>query len=326
MRLPFPPLSAPVTRPKKPRKPRKKADDSQLELPVGSVKLPAVVAPAMPELEDEEEAAQERPAAPAKKRNRRRGRARNRWWHRHWNMAVGLWFVPFAIIFTDAFFHTLSHAMANAKGLPFWMKHEFLMFALGVAVWFAWLGFAVWKWREPRPIYLYVLGHELTHAAVATLFMGRVKRFHATRDGGYIETNRYNFLIALAPYLWPFYSIPVLALWSLSLLVPWLVHYREFFLVALGFTWMFHLTFTLWMLPKGQTDFHGPGLLFSFTLIYTVNVILLTGALVSLAHSVGWRAYFNQLWESGLNFYHGLADLLMAAAHWLEHVTSALLR
>jgi len=319
-----------VTQPKKPRKPRKKVvDDPQLELPaVGRVTLPAMVAsPALeepmdfPEADEPDEATAPSPVAkPAPKRRRKREpqRAVRRWWHRHWNTTVGLWFIPFAIIFTDAFFHTLSHAMADGKGVPFWMKHEFLMFSLGAVLWFAWLGISVWKWREPRPIYLYVLGHELTHAAVATMFLGRVNRFHATSDGGYIETNRYNFLIALAPYLWPFYSIPVLAIWSLSLLVPSLVHYREFFLVALGGTWMFHLTFTLWMLPKGQTDFHGPGLLFSFMLIYTVNVILLTGALVSLAHSVGWKVYFSQLWSSGLNFYQGLADWLVAAGDWVS--------
>ena len=305
-----------MTRPKKPRKPRKKADDQQLELPVGRVTLPAVVADAelAEDVELDEEIGDETGNSPALARPRRR------WWHRYWNTAVGLWFIPFALIFTDAFFHTLSRAIADGKGLPFWMKHEFLMFALGVVLWFGWLAYSVWRWRQPQPIYLYVLGHELTHAAVATLFLGRVNRFRATSDGGYIETNRYNFLIALAPYLWPFYSVPVLALWSLSLLVPGLVHYRELFLVALGFTWMFHLTFTLWMLPKGQTDFHGPGLLFSFTLIYTVNVVLLTGALVSLAHSVGWRRYFTQLWESGLNFYNGVADWLMAAADWLQHL------
>lgn len=292
-----------------------------MDLPAGNVTLPAMVADSAmaeaaefdeAELEEfqDEEAPMERPV--------------RRWWHPYWNTAVGLWFIPFAWIFTGAFFHTLSRAIADGRGVPFWMKHEFLMFALGAVLWFAWLAFSVWRWREPRPIYAYVLGHELTHAAVATLFMGKVKRFRATSDGGYIETNRYNFLIALAPYLWPFYSVPVLALWSLSLLVPGLVNYREFFLVALGFTWMFHLSFTVWMLPKGQTDFHGPGLLFSFTLIYTVNVILLTGALVSLAHSVGWRRYFGQLWESTLGFYNGVLDLVAAGLEGLTHLLSSL--
>jgi hypothetical protein len=292
-----------VTRPKKRKKKRASPGERQLELAVETVQLPAMVAEA-PMGEDalEEES---RPAPRVRRQKRRR-----RWWDRYWNVAVGVWLVPFAWIFTDAFFQTLSRAMAGRHGLPFWMKHEFLMFGLGAALWFVWLVVCILKWRRPRPVYLYVLGHELTHAVVAMLFFGKVNRFRATSEGGYIETNRYNFLIALAPYLWPFYSIPILAAWSLSLFLPGLLHYRELFLAGLGFTWMFHLTFTLWMLPKGQTDFRGPGVVFSFALIYAVNVILLTGALVSLAPAVGWRQYFVQLFNSGVAFYNALLDLV----------------
>jgi hypothetical protein len=303
-------MVSPVPRPKKRAKKRSATSSQQLELPVGNVQLPAVIADAPLEDAGPEAGGEEVEfTETARGAGGKRARVRRPWWHRHWNLLVGLWFVPFAWIFTDAFFETLSRAMAGGHGVPFWMRHEFLMFALGAVAWFFWLGFCLWKWRAPRPMYLYVLGHELTHAAVATLFLGKVHRFRATSDGGYIETNRYNFLIALAPYLWPFYSIPILAAWSLSLLVPGMLHYREYFLVALGFTWMFHLTFTVWMLPKGQTDFHGPGLLFSFTIIYLVNISLLSGALVSVAPAPGWRRYFGQLFDSALAFYNSIIDL-----------------
>jgi hypothetical protein len=309
-----------VTGPKKRKKRQKPSDDRQLPLLETDAHFPAVVAnPPMSDSGVGEDEPLPEPAAPAR---RRRARASGRWWHRHWNLIVGLCFIPFACIFTTAFLHTFGRAIAGGHGLPFWMKHEFLMFALGAVAWFAWLLFCFWKWREPRPVFLYVLGHELTHAAVVKLCFGTVKRFHATSDGGYIETNKYNFFIALAPYLWPFYSIPLLAAWSLSLVIPGVPYFREIFLLGLGFTWMFHLTFTLWMLPKGQTDFRGPGLLFSFTLIYTVNVILLTGALVSFARAVTWRGYFSQLMESAVAFYdtllHGLAGVLHEIGHLFQ--------
>ncbi len=308
----IPPRCASVSQSTKPRKSSKKKKAVQLEFPAeagGAAHFDSVMADASEAVEEVDAEEQMTPEEMLVARAE---------WRAHqklvgyWNAIVGMWFIPFAWIFTHAFFQTLSHAMAQ-KSLPFWMSHEFVMFGLGAALWFLWLGFCLLTWQRPRPVYAYVLGHELTHAALAKMFMGRVARFKATSDGGYIETDRYNFLIALGPYLWPFYSVPVLALWALSLFFPWMVHHREWFLVGLGFTWMFHLTFTVWMLPKGQTDFKGPGLVFSFTIIYLVNIVLLTGALVALAPSLSWRGYFGQLMKSGIHFYDSAIDLMLYA-------------
>ena len=51
---------------------------------------------------------------------------------------------------------------------------------------------------------------------------------------------------------------------------------------------MYHLSFTVWMLMKGQSDLLGPGRIFSVVLIYTTNVALLAGFLV-LGQSLGAR-------------------------------------
>ena len=61
---------------------------------------------------------------------------------------------------------------------------------------------------------LYVFGHELTHALWVWLMGGRVSRFRVGREGGHILTDKNNFLIALAPYFFPLYSILVLALYG----------------------------------------------------------------------------------------------------------------
>src|SRR5687767_1570948 len=52
----------------------------------------------------------------------------------------------------------------------------------------------------PRPAWLYVFGHELTHVVWTWLFGGRVKSFHAGSRGGRVVVTRNNFLISLAPY------------------------------------------------------------------------------------------------------------------------------
>jgi hypothetical protein len=240
---------------------------------------------------------------------------------RLWNGLAGLSLVPFAWIFTAALFHTFMNANPGSHRVPFWMSHEFLMFALGAGLWLAWLcvSFAIWK--RPRPVRAYVLGHELMHMLMARAFRGKVRELHVGAEGGYIVTNKYNFLIALAPYLWPFYSVPVLAAWGISLFWKDTPYLQEFFLAALGLTWMFHLTFTLWVLPRGQSDLHGPGRIFSITVIYLANAILLGGALVILAPEVSWHAYGRELWASTLAFYQWAGDAFAQCAGFLSQLS-----
>lgn len=66
--------------------------------------------------------------------------------------------------------------------------------------------------------FLDTLEHELTHALVATLFLQPPKSLKATQtQGGEVVLNRSNFLIALAPYSLPLWS---LLFWGISLVAP----------------------------------------------------------------------------------------------------------
>ena len=223
--------------------------------------------------------------------------------NRSWNFLVGLSLLPFCWIFTDAIFHAFAHASPHAVRVPFWKTHDFLMFAGGAALWLGWFAMSLCVWKQPRPLTIYVWGHELMHVLTARIFGGRIKDYEISRDGGYIVTDRYNFLIALAPYLWPFAAVPVLAIWGIVGWLPEALYHREWFLGALGLTWMFHLSFTAWMIPIGQSDFAGPGKVFSLGLIYLANVVLLSTCMVALAPEVTWRGYWRELSESTFSFY-----------------------
>ena len=252
------------------------------------------------------------------------GATSRRFMHKLWNLVVGLSLIPFAWIFTTALFAAFKPLWSRPGPAPFWKSHEFLMFALGSTLWLLWFCVSFIVWKRPRPLRAYILGHELMHMLVARISGGRIKSFSVSRDGGHIVTDKYNFLIALAPYLWPFYSVPVLAVWSVSFLY-WkeAMYYRELFLGALGFTWMFHLTFTLWVLPKGQSDFHGPGRIFSLVLIYLANTILLSGVLIVLAPEVTWHGYGKQLWISTRTFYVDASHVFERLVHLLREILRA---
>jgi hypothetical protein len=143
----------------------------------------------------------------------------------------------------------------------------------------------------PRPLLVYVFGHELTHALWVWVMGGRVSEFRVARDGGYIVTDRHNFWIALTPYFFPLYSIAVVLAYGAASL-HWNVEpYHRWLYAALGATWAFHVSFTLWMIPKGQTDLTYYGTFFSLVVIYLMNLAVLSVLLVVASPHVTWRGF-----------------------------------
>src|SRR5258708_2996266 len=63
----------------------------------------------------------------------------------------------------------------------------------------------------PKPMWVYVFGHELTHALWTWAMGGRVKKFKASASGGHVVVTKTNFAIALAPYFFPLFSPLVVA-------------------------------------------------------------------------------------------------------------------
>lgn len=224
------------------------------------------------------------------------------WPHRIYNAIIGLCFIPFAWVLTVALTHTFG--TMRHKGTPFYKTHECVSLIAGCSIWLLIFFSSLVIRGTPLMVRLYVIGHEFMHAWLAGFFFkGRIKEFKAEAEGGYIVTDKYNFLIALAPYLWPIYCIPVLAVWGVAGWFPWGLEYAGTFFAALGFTWMFHLSFTVWMLMKGQSDLLGPGRLFSLVLIYTVNVALLAAFIITMASEFTWARFGRELWNASRGFY-----------------------
>jgi len=166
-----------------------------------------------------------------------------------------------------------------------WAGEEFWFFSLGAVLWLiAFLGL-------PRPIVLYVFGHELTHALWVLLMGGHVSRFRVGREGGHVVTNRNNFWIALAPYFFPLYSILAIAIYGALSLFLNMQPYGRLLYAIIGATWAFHLTFTCWMIPKNQTDLSDQGTLFSLVVIYLMNLLLLSVMLILASPQISFVAF-----------------------------------
>ena len=219
---------------------------------------------------------------------------------------VRLWFalllLPSCYVSTETFFQCFAGAARHGLG--------------GTAEWRAFLG-GMGLWSAiflclPRPVYLYVLGHELTHCLFITLFGGKIHKIHVTSKGGFVDTDKTNLLIDLSPYFLPF--------WTMVLLLPYLIlglaarlgwwTFAQDWLAPhslpmvclfglLGLSWAFHLFFTVWMIKIDQPDLKPHGGFFSLVLIYLSNLAVITGLmLLILPAETGWN--FVSRW--GFNF------------------------
>ncbi|MGJ8655079.1 MAG: hypothetical protein ACSHX6_01410 [Akkermansiaceae bacterium] len=188
----------------------------------------------------------------------------------------------------------------------FWQQlfhaEAFLYFAIGS---FLMLGWFWTKLLRKKFLYLYVLGHELTHAFFIFLCGGKISGFKVSPDGGYVITNKTNVLIALSPYFIPFWTCIILAI---SFITRFFVHiplHDEILYLLIGFTWTFHLAWTIWMIPRDQPDLKENGSFFSLTVIYLANILLLATLLCLSPSGITFKAYcyqwINLFLENGLS-------------------------
>ncbi len=197
----------------------------------------------------------------------------------------------------------------------FWATPEFWFFSLGLICWL------IIFFGLPRPLRVYVFGHELTHFIMVKIMGGRVSEFSVTREGGYIVSSKINTWIALAPYFVPIYSVFVILLYGMVSafydLQPHAKLATGLLYGFLGLTWGFHATFTLSMIPRGQTDLAYGGTFFSLTIIYLMNLLVLSLLLIVATPYVSFASFGRELLAHAATFASEtarFADLLLRGA------------
>jgi hypothetical protein len=213
---------------------------------------------------------------------------------------IAIFLLPLCAILTQTFFTVFTRATVTQR---LWAAEEFWFLSLGAVLWLiAFFGL-------PRPMLVYVFGHELTHALWVLLMGGRVSRFRVGRDGGHIVTDRNNFWIALAPYFFPLYSLIVLAAYGILGLFLNVQPYGRLLYALIGATWAFHFTFTCWMIPKKQTDLTDNGTFFSLVVIYLMNLALLSVMLVLASSQISFADLGREFVANADKFAHWLSAL-----------------
>jgi hypothetical protein len=175
---------------------------------------------------------------------------------------------------------TLIDLARAAVSIGQWPAGWAISFGAGFLTWF--LIFCL----LPRTMWLYVLGHEFTHALASMLAGGKVSSFQVSAKGGHVVTDRVNWWITLSPYFVPIYALIWMALWlTVDFYYP-LKAWQPILYFGLGIFWCFHLTFTTSMLHLGQTDLSSQGLFFSAVIILLINLVFFLFLFSLLAHNL----------------------------------------
>jgi len=191
-------------------------------------------------------------------------------------------------------------------GVSFWkalhpitqLQESSAYFVSGIVLYF------FFEWIFFRPIRTYVFGHELTHAIATWLSGGKVKEFHVSKNGGHVSVTKTNFVVALAPYVIPLYSVFFLGLYAaINYFYPLGLYWR-FFLLFLGMTFGFHMALTIYALQQNQPDLKVAGKFLSGIFIFLGNILCIVGLFHGLfpksisvtkwGHDTGiysWRTY-----------------------------------
>lgn len=165
-----------------------------------------------------------------------------------------------------------------------------------------------------KPIFTYVIGHELTHALFAMLFGGSVKSLQASNRGGRVTVTKSNFVITLAPYFFPLYTFVALLFYEAALAADAGAAVTNAVIFSSGAAFTFHLVLTFIFLQTDQSDIREQGALFSYPLIYLFNIAF-TAVLIDvyLAINMDYLRFF----AGGIIKTADLITLLMKKAYAL---------
>ena len=210
-------------------------------------------------------------------------------------MLIGVLLLPVCLATVHALWIVLGQAKTAYR---FWLP-----FFAGAASWIAIFLLL------PKPMWVYVVGHEATHVVWTWLFGGKVKRFKVSSSGGHVVVKKDNFLISLAPYFFPFYAAMIVLVYLFGDLIwSWHRYYQPWFHLLLGAAYAFHITLTIEVLKVRQTDITSHGYVFSTVVIFLGNALVLLAAVPLLT---GHELYYAiRCWfDCNHQMFHRVANL-----------------
>ena len=222
-------------------------------------------------------------------------------------LLISLLLIPVGIGLSRALYVLLAQVRVGSR-LELWfvcgLGAYALLFALGY-----------------RLQFLYVFGHESVHALVSLVCGGSIRSFRVSEQSGRVATTKNNFLITLAPYFVPFYTLLLgLGFAAARYFAAPLDRVTPLFLFLLGMSIAFHLFMTITALATKQPDIIQQGRFFSLTLIYCVNIIIIALVISGIFRHPGFPAFIQSSWHYTVGFCRwlstGLSDIVGALSRY----------
>ena len=202
---------------------------------------------------------------------------------------LGLMAVPAAVIASIVLYHQVGLVQQLSKNQSYFLTGAVIYLVVHSIFY--------------KPTYLYILGHELTHALFTWLCGGRVTSFRATFRGGRVTTTKSNFLITLGPYFFPVYTVLISCAYFFVSLFSGTGSHASVFIFLIGFSWAFHIVLTIHFIKMEQPDIMRMGTLFSIVLIYLINLIIVAFILGLFFPEISFLAFAKDACRESAEFY-----------------------
>jgi len=214
-------------------------------------------------------------------------------------LAVGVICLPLTITISRAFYNRLPDLSLDSKDQQYFLWGVFSYAALHLFIF--------------KPHFVYNLGHEVVHVFSTWLSFGKAKNLKASGEGGSVRTTKSNFFINISPYFIPVYTLILCLAYFLLEKFGDASPYAAYFVFFIGFTLAMHIIMTVDSLKVSQPDLIKTGYLFSLSLIYVINIIVV-GFVISLIFSgFSFSAFFLDFCEQTRGAYTLIFSQLFGA-------------
>ena len=217
-------------------------------------------------------------------------------WVRLLRAVIGVCLAPAVYALALALWKSILAPHAGGGSRVMGISADVVAFAGGVAL------FTLIYNVLPRPTRAYVLAHELTHAFFALLDGAKVGKITIRSDQGSVAISKTNTLTLLAPYFFPFYTLVLILAVGITACFVSVAPYRIVIVALIGFSWGFHLCFTVSTLLQHQTDLSRCGVIFSWVLIAYLNLAILALGLLT-ATSASFVDFAKTWWTTNAHIY-----------------------
>ena len=209
---------------------------------------------------------------------------------------IGVFLLPVAVATTLAFTGELTQIQQIEGLASYFLKGVVIYLVMHLVLY--------------KPNYFYVLGHEITHALATLICGGQVRSFRFSARGGATLTTKSNFFIALFPYFFPIYTIFFWLIYFLLAIFKDISSFAPLLLFLIGFSITFHLAMTIDAMKIKQSDIFRTGYLFSVSLIYTLNILLVGLILSVVFKNFSFPGFFQASLERTGNIYYAIYEYL----------------